>query len=134
MFNLWNELVFKNRCISGWNYKVISVIKYLTCLIENSSKAFMKNDMLDFNVIKFFGIKTRSSKVFCPLPVRWEFPSPDWVKINVGAARGILILLFVEVFSVGVWENLLVFFQRLLKFRLLWLLSFMELSILWRKL
>ena len=36
----------------------------------------MKNDMLDFNVIKFFGINTRSSKVCCPLPVRWEFPSP----------------------------------------------------------
>jgi len=30
----------------------------------------MNNDMLDFNVIKFFGIITRSGKVLCPLPVR----------------------------------------------------------------
>ena len=61
--------------------------------------------------------------------------SPGWVKINTdGAARGILVLLLVEVFFVGVWENLLVFFQRFLKFRLFWLLSFMELYMLWRKL
>ena len=53
--------------------KAISVIKYLTCLVENSSKASMKNDMLDFNVIKFFGIKTRSGKVLRPLLVRWNF-------------------------------------------------------------
>ena len=115
--------------------KAISVIKDLTCLVENSSKASMKNDRLDFNVIKFFGIKTRSGKVLHPLSVRWEFPSPDWVKINTdGAARGILILLLVEVFFVEVWENLLVLFQGFLKFRLLWLLSFMELYMLWRKL
>ena len=49
----------------------------------------MKNDMLNFNVIKFFGIKTRSGKVFRPLPIRWEFPSPGCVKINTdGAVRG----------------------------------------------
>jgi len=51
--------------------KAISIIKDLTCLVENSSKTSMKNDdMLDFNVIKFFGIKTRSDKVLRPLPVR----------------------------------------------------------------
>ena len=45
--------------------------------------------MLNFNVIKFFGINTRTGKVFHPLLVRWEFPSPGWVKINIdGAARG----------------------------------------------
>jgi len=49
----------------------------------------MKNDMLDFNVIKFFGINTRIGKVLRPLPIRWEFPSPGWVKINIdGSARG----------------------------------------------
>jgi len=32
----------------------ISVIKDLTCLVGNSSKTSIKNDMLDFNVIKFF--------------------------------------------------------------------------------
>ena len=34
--------------------RTISVIKYLTYLVGNPSKALMKNDMLDFNVIKFF--------------------------------------------------------------------------------
>ena len=38
--------------------------------MENLSKASMKNDMLDFNVIKFFGINTRIGKVLRPLPVR----------------------------------------------------------------
>jgi len=67
----------------------ISVIKDLTFLVGNSFKASMKNDMLDFNVIKFFGINTRTGKVLHPLFVRWEFPSPDWVKINIdGAVRG----------------------------------------------
>ena len=56
---------------------VISVIKDLTCLVGNSSKALMKNDMLDFNVIKFFDINTRSGKILHLLPVRWEFLSPD---------------------------------------------------------
>jgi len=46
----------------------------------------MKNDMLDFNVIKFFGINTRSGKVLRPLPNRWEFSSPTWVKINTNGA------------------------------------------------
>ena len=49
----------------------------------------MNNDMLDFNVIKFFGINTRIGKAFRPLPVRWEFPSPGQVNINTnGTARG----------------------------------------------
>jgi len=50
--------------------RTISVIQDLTCLVENSSKVPMKNDMLDFNVIKFFGINTRSGKVLRPLLVR----------------------------------------------------------------
>ena len=50
--------------------KAILVIKDLTCPAENSSKTSMKKDMLDFNVINFFGINTRSGKVFCPLLVR----------------------------------------------------------------
>ena len=69
--------------------KTISVIKDLTCLVGDSSKPSMKNDMLNFNVIKFFGINTRISKVLCPLSIIWEFPSPGWVKINTDrAARG----------------------------------------------
>ena len=40
-------------------------------------------------MIKFFCINTRTSKVLRPLPDRWEFPSPGWVKISTdGAARG----------------------------------------------
>ena len=48
----------------------ISVIKDLTCLVGNSFKASMKNDMLNFNVITFFGINTCSGKVLRPLPIR----------------------------------------------------------------
>jgi len=54
--------------------RAISVIKDLTCLVGNSSKASM--NMLDFNVIKLFGINICTGKVICPLPVIWEFPSP----------------------------------------------------------
>ena len=50
--------------------RAISVIKDLTCPVEKSSKASMKNDMLDFNMIKFFDINTRSGKVLRPFPVR----------------------------------------------------------------
>ena len=40
-------------------------------------------------MIKFFGINTRTGKVFRPFLVRWEFPSIGWVKINTDeAARG----------------------------------------------
>jgi len=49
---------------------VILVIKDLTCVVGNLSKASMKNDMFDFNVIKFFSINTRSGKVLHPLPIR----------------------------------------------------------------
>jgi len=90
--------------------KAISAIKDLTCLVGNSSKGSMKNDMLDFNVIKFFGIKTRSGKVLCPLAVRWEFPSSDSVKINTdGAARGIMVLLLVGIFRGSMREFIGVF-------------------------
>ena len=57
-------------------FRAISVIKNLTCLVENSYKASMKNDMMDSIVIQFFGINTCTGKVLRPLPVRWEFPSP----------------------------------------------------------
>ena len=45
--------------------------------------------MFNFNVLKFFDINTRNEKVLYFLPVKWEFPSPSWVKINTnGVARG----------------------------------------------
>jgi len=70
-------------------FRAISVIKDLTCLVGSSSKASIKNDILDFNVIKFFGINTRTGKVLRPLPVRWEFPSPGRIKSNIdGEAKG----------------------------------------------
>ena len=46
----------------------------------------------------------------------------------------ILVLLLMEVFFVGVWGSLLVLSLHFLKFRLLWLMNFMKLYILWRKL
>jgi len=40
-------------------------------------------------MIKIFGINSDTGKVLRALPVRWEFPSPDWVKIDIdGAVRG----------------------------------------------
>jgi len=94
----------------------ISVIKNLTCLVRNSFKASMKNDMSDFNVIKFFGINTRTVKVLRPLPIRWEFPSPGWVKINIdGVARSILVLLLVEVFFVEVFGEFIGAFSAFLE-------------------
>jgi len=55
----------------------------------NSSKVSMKNNIFDFNVLKLFCINTRTDKVLRPLPVRLEFPSLGWVKINIdGAIRG----------------------------------------------
>ena len=90
-FSIW--MIWRMRTYARFQDKidvsrVISVIKDLTYLVGNSSKASMKNDMLDFNVIKFFGINTRTGKVLHHLPVRWEFPSPSWVKINIdGATR-----------------------------------------------
>ena len=44
---------------------------------------------------------TRTGKVLRPLLVRWEFPSPRWIKINIDG--DILVLLLVEEFSMGVW-------------------------------
>ena len=71
----------------------ILVIKDLICLVGNSSKASMKNDMFDFNVLKFFGINTRTGKVLHPLLVRWEFPSPAMLKLTLmGLLRVIQVL------------------------------------------
>jgi len=47
-----------------WSLKITFV------LVGSSSKSFMRNYMFDFNVLKFFGINTRSGKVLSPLPVR----------------------------------------------------------------
>jgi len=53
---------FQNKIVVS---RAISVIKDLTCLVGNSSKTSMKNDMLDFNMIKvFFCINTRKFFVF----------------------------------------------------------------------
>ena len=57
------------------------------------------------------------------------------VKLTLmGLLGDILDLLVVEVFSIGVWRSLLVVSLCFLMFRLLWLLNFMELYMLWRKL
>jgi len=72
-FSIW--MIWRIRNYTRFQDKIevsraISVIKDLTRLVGNSSKVSMKNDMLDFNMIKFFGIHTRTSKFFRPLPVR----------------------------------------------------------------
>ena len=51
----------------------------------------------------------------------------------MGLLGDILVLLLVEVFFVGVWRSLLVLSLCFLKFILLWLLTFMELYMLWKK-
>jgi len=48
----------------------IYIIKGFTCLVGNLSKGSMRNDMFDFNMLKFFDIITHSGKVLNPLPVR----------------------------------------------------------------
>ena len=72
-FSIW--MIWRMRNYARFQDKIeisraILVIKDLTCLVGNSSKASMKNDMFDFNVLKFFGINTRTGKVLRPLPVR----------------------------------------------------------------
>ena len=47
----------------------ILVIKDLTCVVDNSSNTSMKNDMFNFNVLKFFGINIHTGKVLRPLPI-----------------------------------------------------------------
>ena len=90
--------------------------------------------MLDFNVIKFLGINTRTGTVFSPLPVRWEFSSPGWVKINTdGAARGYPSLATSGGIFRGSMREFIGVSLHFFMFRLLWLLSFMELYMLWRK-
>jgi len=116
--------------------RAISIIKDLTCLVRNSSKASMKNDMLDFNMIKFFLVLILVLvKFFVLFLLDVSFLDQAGLKLTLmGLLGDILVLLLVEVFSVGVRGSLLVLSFRLLKFSLLWLLSFMELYMLWRKL
>ena len=108
-------------------YKAILVIKDLTCLVGNSSKASMKNDMLDFNVITFFGINTRTGKVFRPLLVRWSFLHQDGLKLTLMGLLGIFWSCYLWRYFPWEYEGVYqCFFLCFLKFRLLWL-SFMEL-------
>jgi len=91
-FSIW--MIWRMRNYARFQVNIdfsraIYTIKDFTCLVGNSSKSSMRNDMFDLNVLKCFDINTRCGKVLHPLPVIWEFPSPDWVKINTdGAARG----------------------------------------------
>ena len=54
--------------------------------------------------------------------------------ILMGLLGVIQVLTLVEVFSVGVWGSLLELSLHFLTFILLWLLNFMELYMLWKKL
>jgi len=101
---------------------VILVIKDLICLVGDSSKTLMKNDMFDFNVLKCFGINTRTDKVSSTFLFLLDgsFLHQAWLKLTLRGMLGdILVLLLVEVFFVGVWRDLFELFLRFLKFRLL---------------
>ena len=138
IFSIWMILCMRNYV--RFQVKIdlsmaISTINDFTCLVGNSSKSSMINDMFDFKVLKFFDINTRSGKVLHPLLVRWEFSSPVRLKLILMMLLGILlILLLVVVFSMRVCGSLLVIYLLFLIFRLLCLLSFMELYMLLKKL
>ena len=70
-------------------------------------------------MIKFFGINTHTSKVLRPLLVRWEFPSPGWVKINDGVVRGYTDLASCGGIFCGSMGRLLVISLRFLTLRFL---------------
>ena len=113
--------------------RTILIIKDLTCLVSNSSKASMKNNMFDFNVFKFFCINTLVLVKFYVLFLLDEsFLHRAGLKLTLMGLLGVIqVLLLVEVFSMGVWGSLLELSLRFLTFRLLWLLNFMELYMLW---
>jgi len=117
-------------------FRVISVIKDLTYLVRNLSKLSMKNYILNFNMIKSFGINnTRTGKeLFVLFLLDESFFHQVGLKLTLmGLLGDILVLLLVEVVFVRVcMGNLLELFMLFLKFRLLWLLSFMG-YMLWRK-
>ena len=93
----------------------------------------MKNDMLDFNVIRLFGIVL--VKFFVLFLLDGSFLHQAGLNLTLmGLLGDILLLLLVQVFSVRVRRSLLLLSLRFLKFRLLWLLNFMELYMLRRKL
>ena len=70
-FSIW--MIWRMRNYARFQVKIdfsraISVIKDLNCLVGNLSKSSMRNDMFDFNVLKFFDINTHDGKVLHPLP------------------------------------------------------------------
>jgi len=82
--------------------RAISTIKNFTCLVGNSSKSSMRNDMLNFNVLKFFDIDTRSDKVFHPFLLDGSFLHQVELKLILMVLLGVLLVfLLVVVFS---WE------------------------------
>ena len=108
-FSIWMILCMRNY--ARFQVKIdlsraISTIKDFTCLVGNSFKSSMRNDMFDFKVLKFFDINTRSGKVHHPLLVRWEFPSLGCVKIKIdGAVGGSHGLATSSGIFVGVWRG-----------------------------
>jgi len=89
--------------------------------------------MLDFNATKFFGINIRNGKVFHHLPMKWEFPSPSWVKINTdGMTRGYPDLATCGGIFRGSMEEFIGDFSAFIDVQTFWLMSFMMLNILRR--
>ena len=125
-FSIW--MIWRMRNYARFQDKIgvskpILIIKDLTCLMGNSSKASVKNDILDLKVIKFFGINTRSGK--SPLPVRWEFPLPGQVKINNdGAATGYPGLATCGVIFLGIMGEFIGVFSTFLEIQTVMVVEF----------
>jgi len=105
-FSIW--MIWRMRNYARFQDKIevsaaISVIKDLTRLVGNSSKASMKNDMLDFNVIKFFVLILVLVKFFVLFLLDRSFLHQAGLKLTLmGLLGDILVLLLVEVFFIGV--------------------------------
>ena len=83
----------------------------------------------------FFYINTRSGNVIHPLLVRCEFPSPGWVKINTdNVVRGSLDLATCGGIFHGSMREFIGGFSVFLDVQTAWLLTFMELYTLLKKL
>jgi len=73
------------------NIFICSAIQTVQCFIRmtgNSSRKYMRNDIVDFSYLKLFYITTHCWTEISAIQVIWEFPHINWVKVNTnGAAR-----------------------------------------------
>ena len=76
-------------------FGIISVIKDLICLVDNSSKSSMRNDMFDSMCLSFFLLILIVIKFYFLFQFNESLFLLGWIKINIdGAARGSLDLCY----------------------------------------